>query len=162
MEGLNIEKHLALQKLWNLGVKEEVIKDYDILILPENIDQDGELYDAQNSITLSKLLKSEGIKCANSYDLGLNLPTTERRSNDIWLGQLYILNDIILPTVIGVVTGVIGPLILDWKNRKDLREPAGNVHADITLIRPEGKTEIHYNGEPEALVKIIEALKKES
>jgi hypothetical protein len=162
MDENNFENMVSLQKLWNAGVDKKKILEYDLLVLPENIDtHTGELYDAQNAITLSKLLKSEGIKCANSYDLGLEIPTTERRSNDIWLGQLYILNDIVLPTLIGVVTGVLSSLITDWKNRKDLREPAGNVHADITIIRPEGKIEIHYNGEPEALVKIIKTLKKD-
>jgi len=153
---------IELRNLWAAGVKKEQIAGLDIIVLPENLDtQKKDLYDSQDAITLSKLLKAEGVKCANSYDLGLDLPTKERRSDDIWLGQLYILNDFVIPTLTGVVGSLLANLISVWKKRKDSREPAGKVHADITIIRPEGKTDIRYSGEPEALIKIIKALQKD-
>ena len=162
MDFENIEITFALQKLINAGADREKIKQYDIFILPENVNgKSDDLYDAQDAIKLSKLLKSQGIKCANAFDLGLDLPTTERRSNDIWLGEIYILKDVVLPTLISVVSGVLAALIYDWKKRKDLREPAGVVHADITLIKEEGKTQLHYNGDPEGFIKILKTLQRE-
>ncbi|MES2267481.1 MAG: hypothetical protein V4520_12020 [Bacteroidota bacterium] len=161
---MDIDQKVSLNKLWAIGIKEEQIQGLDIIVLPENVsDSDSKKrYDAQNSITLSKLLKQEGVSCANSYDLGLDLPTIERRSNDIWMGQLYILNDAILPILEGVIGSILATLILTWRKRKDLREPAGNVHADITIIRPEGEIKINYTGEPEALLKIIKTLDKKN
>ncbi|GAQ00147.1 hypothetical protein NIES2104_67120 [Leptolyngbya sp. NIES-2104] len=57
-----------------------------MLCLPENIENQSEhleLFDASESIILCKLLKEEGVKCANSYDLGLDAKISERRGLDI-------------------------------------------------------------------------------
>ncbi|MEL1243919.1 hypothetical protein AAEO56_06560 [Flavobacterium sp. DGU11] len=156
---MDLETSLDLKSLFASGVTPKQIEGLEMILLPENFDAKfDDQYDAQDSITLSKLLKAEGVKCANSFDLGFDLPTKERRSNDIWLGQLYILNDVILPIVTGVIGSVLASLITDWKNRKDLREPVGNVHTDITIISKEGKKEIHYTGDPETLMKILKAI----
>ena len=159
MEFESLDKLVELRRLWNYGIKEEQLQDLDIVILPENFDSpDGDFYDAQDAITVSKLLKSKGIKCANSFDLGLEIPTKERRSNDVWLGVVYVFNTVVMPIVTGVVGSVLATLITDWKKRKDLREPAGIVHVEITIIRPAGKINFKYDGEPEALVKILKTL----
>lgn len=160
---MELYKKTSLSQLWSAGISEQQIEGLDILILPENANANiDEQFDAQDSITLSKLLKQKGIKCANSYDLGLELSTKVRRSNDIWFGQIYIFNDFVLPIVTGVIGSVLATSIMERKNRKDLREPAGNVHTDIVIIKPEGKTEIHYNGDPETLVKILEILENKT
>lgn len=160
---MDLHKKMALSNLWEIGIEEKQIENLDVLLLPENHGSADtkNLFDSQDAITFGKLLKKEGVKCANSYDLGLDLPTMERKSNDIWIGQLYVLNDFILPVITGVIGSLLAPLISQWKSRKDLRAPAGNAHAEITIVRPEGDIKIFYNGEPEALVKIIKSLEKE-
>jgi len=158
----SMDSLVALRGLHAAGVKNDQIKDLDIILLPENADSTEELYDAQDTISLSKLLKAEGIKCANSYDLGLDIPTKERRSNDIWFGHLYIFNDTILPILTGAISGILSPLIMDWLKRKDKREPAGMVHVEITVINEKGKTKLKYDGGPEGLVKIIKTLEQPS
>ncbi len=159
---MDIDKMVTLGNLLRAGIKEEQLEGLDIILLPENFTGGtaDSHYDAQDAVNLSKMLKLEGVKCANSYDLGLDLPTKERRSNDIWIGQLYVLNDAILPILEGVIGSLLATSISNWKNRRDLRAPAGSVHAEITIIRPEGKVEINYAGDPETLLKIVKTLDK--
>jgi hypothetical protein len=155
---MDLDLQVSLSKLFAAGIKEEQINGLDVIILPENFNGDQDVFDGQDAITLSKLLKQQNIKCANSFDLNLDAPTKERRGNDIWLGQLYILNDFVLPIVTGVIGSLLATAIADRKKRKDLRAPASNVHAEISINKRDGITNIQYSGDPEALVKILKVL----
>ena len=159
---MDFNKKMSLKDLWAMGVTEEQLSGLDVLVLPENVGVAGEnLYVAQDSITLSKMLKGAGVKCANSYDLCLDVPTKERRSNDIWIGQLYILNDGILPILSGVIGSLLANCISDWKKKKDQPlAPKASVHADVSIIRPDSIVKITYSGDPETLIKVIENLDK--
>jgi hypothetical protein len=93
----------TLKLLSKLGIDPDVASQYQILCLPEDIENQIEttqLTDSGESITLSKLLKEEGVKCANSYDLGLNAKISERRGVNIWLGSIWVLNHAALPLFI--------------------------------------------------------------
>jgi hypothetical protein len=159
---MNINKKMALNSLWALGIKEERIENLDVILLPENQGSTSDfLYDAQDTITISKLLKEKGVACANSYDLELDLPTIDRKSSDIWVGQLFILNDFVLPLVIGVFQNYLQPLISQRKERKDNRAPAADVHTEIKFFKDDEETSIIYKGDPETLIKILQTLKKE-
>lgn len=159
---MDISTRFSLKDLWTMGVTEEQLSGLDVLVLPENIGESGENpYDAQDSITLSKMLKGAGVKCANSYDLSLDVPTKERRSSDIWIGQLYILNDGILPILTGVIGSLLANCISDWKKKKDQPSaPKANVHAEVSIIRPDGIVKISYSGDPETFIKVIKNLDK--
>lgn len=158
---MDLDLQVSLSKLFAAGIKEEQINGLDVIILPENFNGDQDVFDGQDAITLSKLLKQQNIRCANSFDLNLDAPTKERRGNDIWLGQLYILNDFVLPIVTGVIGSLLAAAIADRKKRKDLRAPASNVHAEISINKRDGITNIQYSGDPEALVKILKVLESE-
>jgi len=156
---MDLYKKMALKDLWNLGVNETLIEGKDIIILPENYKENKDsLFDAQDSLNISKLLKAEGIACANSFDLNLDLPTKDRKSNDVWIGQMYILNDFVVPVVVNILQSYLQPLILQRKNRRDERAPAAEVHIDINIFKGADKTSISYNGDPEAFIKIMKAL----
>lgn len=156
-------KKIALNELWNLGISENLIDGKDIIILPENYKGDKtNLYDAQDSLTISKLLKAEGVACANSYDLNLDLPVKDRKSNDVWIGQMYILNDFVVPVVVGILQSYLQPLILQRKKRRDDRAPAADVHIDITFFKGADKTSISYDGDPESFIKIIQTFNNQN
>lgn len=151
----------AFTKLTELGITDEQIGLYDIIILPENTEGGlDEMRDAQDGITLSKLLKAEGLKCANSFDLNLNVPTVERRSNDLWLGVIYLMNEGVIPTAVSVMANIITPLIQHKKEKTDARTPTGGIHTEITIKKEEGFTKIKYDGDAETFLKILESLKK--
>jgi hypothetical protein len=72
-----------IKLLNDIGVDPSVACQYEILCLPKNIEnqsEESELFDSAESITLNKLLKEEGAKCANSYDLSLDSKISENRS----------------------------------------------------------------------------------
>jgi hypothetical protein len=162
---IDLNLSVALGKLFKAGITEEQLKDVDMIVLPEGFGESGqEPMDAQDAITFSKLLKQNNVKCANSYDLGLDIPTLERRSNDIWLGQLYIINDFVMPIVFNTVCSILAAVIIEKRQKKKDNDnaPSGSVHTELTINRPSGITHIKYSGDPEILVKIMEALKDES
>lgn len=155
--------------LSELGVDPNVASQYQILCLPENIENQTEtnpLADSGESITLSKLLKEKGVKCANSYDLGLNSKTSERRGVDLWLGSIWILEHIALPILIGVLTRLLGEKIqkkLDTANQLKASQKFDDsqetkVHVDIKFIIDGKLSEIKYNGDADTFLKVINGL----
>ncbi len=155
--------------LIELGVDPNVASQYQILCLPENIENQTEttpLADSGESITLSKLLKEEGVKCANSYDLGLNAKTSERRGVDLWLGSIWILNHAALPLLISVVGRLLGEKIqkkLNAANQlKAFQESDDSqetkIYADLKVMDGKRFTEIKYNGNADTFLKILKGL----
>ncbi|MEG4585409.1 hypothetical protein QUA54_09350 [Microcoleus sp. MOSTC5] len=159
----------TFKSLSELGVAPNVVSQYQILCLPENIENQTEttpLADSGESITLSKLLKEKGVKCANSYDLGLNTKTSERRGADLWLGSIWILDHAALPLFIGVVGRLLGEKIqkkLDAANQLKASQESDDsqetkVHADIKVIDGKLSAEIKYNGDADTFLKVIKGL----
>lgn len=144
---MDLNRKIALSNLLVAGITEAEISKFDVLVLPENMDSPTqELYDAQDSITLSKLLKNAGIQCANSYDLNLRLPTKERKSNDIWFGHLYIFNDVVMSIVTGVIGSLLATRISERKKKKDHPPIAKErVHIEIKVMREDGIVEISFH-----------------
>ena len=103
--------------LERFGIDPKQIEGYDILCLPENLEEAEsveQLYDTVESIDLCKLLKSQGLNCANSLDLGINIRYRDRRAADLWLGTLWILQ----AAVLSIVYSVIGAAVYAWVERK--------------------------------------------
>jgi len=155
--------------LSELGVDPNVASQYQILCLPENIENQTEtnpLADSGESINLSKLLKEKGVKCANSYDLGLNSKTSERRGADLWLGSIWILEHGVLPLLIGVLGRLLGEKIqkkLDAGNQLKASQKSDDsqetkVHADIKVIDGKLSAEIKYNGDADIFLNVIKSL----
>ncbi|MCG3180147.1 MAG: hypothetical protein BIFFINMI_02502 [Phycisphaerae bacterium] len=150
-----------LSPLIRLGVAEEDILKFDVLCLPENIEgpaQGDQLYDSDSSITLSKLVKAENIRCANSLDLGLETKFLERRGALIWLGTIWILNTVIVPLLVNILaTKLFG--------RKTGKSSGSNTPPDKPLavrvnilLRKDGEfSSIKYEGDSEVLLRLLAA-----
>lgn len=155
---------LSMPLLTNLGINFNLINEYQIILLPENIEQvtdTSKLVDTDDAITLSKLLKEEGVPCANSYDIGLETIVIARRSIDIWLGTIWILNHAAVPLLISVVGRLVGEKIQNkLQNIEDEKETELiTVHADIQIL--EGgisSASIKYTGEAEEFIKILQGI----
>ena len=153
--------------LTKLGINFNAINEYQIILLPENIEQvtdTPELIDTDDAITLSKLLKEEGVPCANSYDIGLETIVLARRSIDIWLGTIWILNHAALPLLISVVGRLVGEKVKsELQNAKNENDTELiTIHADIQIL--EGKissASIKYTGEVEGFLKILQGIVNE-
>jgi len=158
-----------LKLLGELGVNLDILSQYQILCLPENIankSEQLELVDSAESITLSKLLKEKGLMCANSYDLGLNTKVSERRGLDLWLGSIWILNHAALPLLISVVGRLLGEKIQkgleasrDQKKSQGFENLDGTkVYAALKLIDGKVSAEIKFHGDADTFLKVLKGI----
>ena len=139
--------------LLRFGLTEETISKYDVICLPENLEaatEASELFDANHSINFSKLLKEAGVKCANSYDLNLQAKVFERRSEDLWLGYIYVANTLIIPYIVNVLATLTTNSIDKGTNTTK------QVHLKLKtkMIR-----KLEYDGDGETLIEILKTLK---
>jgi hypothetical protein len=141
-------------ELTNLGIDIDKFKEYQILCLPENLESAvniSELYDTDSSIILSKQLKIAGLKCANSFDLGIKAGTLERRNNEFWLGLIWITGNMAIPIFNGVVANLLTPNITNQSKPM-------TVHISLYIQKNESLTKIKYDGDPETLIKVLNSL----
>ncbi len=161
-----------LKLLSDLGIDHNVMSQYQILCFPEDIEnrtETNQLADSGESITLSKLLKEEGVKCANSYDLGLDAKISERRGVDLWLGSIWILKKAVFPLFIAVAGRLIGEKIqrkLDTAqelqtSQRDENFEETKVHADLKIIDGKLNAEIKYNGDADTFLKVLKGINHE-
>lgn len=145
------------------GLTEELISKYDVLFLPENVEdakQKSELYDADNALDLFKILKEEGVNCANSYNLGLKkVPKQQNRSADIWLGNITIIGNVVLPLVLMQISKYLNDLCKQKKRQNSVK---GDEKTRVVLKLRYGKNgkinKLDYDGDGSTLVKIIDRL----
>ena len=158
-----------LKLLSELGVDLDILSRYQILCLPENIAnrlEQLELVDSGESITLSKLLKEEGLRCANSYDLGLDAKILERRGLDLWFGSIWILNHAALPLLISVMGRLLGEKVQKGleasrgqKNSQILENlDETKVYADLRIIDGKVSAEIKFQGDANTFLKVLEGI----
>lgn len=141
--------------LKDFGVDLEVLKDYSVLLLPENIEskkENDEFQDAGDSISIYKLLRFEGIKCANSKDIGINSYLFERRGEELWLGTIWILENLICPLVIDII------LYKYLKSRGQEHENR-QVHLDLHFSNGD---HIKYDGDIKKLCLLLSYLEKDA
>lgn len=148
----------AIDLLARLGIDQEEFSQYQVLCLPENIENQKEpspaLIDSGEAVALSKLLREEKIVCANSYDLGLETKVSERRSSEHYFGCIWILEHVAVPIVAGVVSRLLGEAI----QRKLKGGSEAQVKADIKIIDEKMSADIHFSGDAEAFLKIFKGL----
>lgn len=153
------DKEDELRSILKFGISIETIDQFDIILLPENIKDAShldELYDASDVIVLSKLLKSAGIKCANSYDLGLESQIFERRSSEKWFGIIYIRNNVAIPILVGVLSTLLANEI--WESLQDDERPIPKVHVELKIEKGNNVTTLKYDGDAQTLITIVNGL----
>ena len=118
-----LSNHLA-SRLKHFDINDSVLADYQILCLPENFfsDEMEELYDADDSISLSKMLKGKNIKCANSYDLGLESDFYIRKSADVFFGILYVLEKAVIPFLASTLSAMLALNVNNSLGKKKRKE----------------------------------------
>ncbi len=154
-------EHGDINALRNLGVDVERLNDYDFLLLPENLREAGsreELYDAGSSINLAKSLRAEGAKVATSYDLTPEARTLERRGAELWFGTVWVMSAVALPLAISVLAN----MITGWQASRIASKDGKGImrtNVKIRLKRGDNIVNIDFDGDPEALVDVLEGLK---
>lgn len=144
-----IGSHYDTLKDYGIDIKE--LKGYSVLLLPENIEskkEGDEFQDAPGSILLYKFLRSEGVRCANSKDMGIDSCLFEKRGGDIWLGTIWVLENCFAPLIIGIILDRI------LQSRADKTE---NNQAHLDLRLPNGD-HIKYDGNVKTLYSLLHSL----
>ena len=137
-------------------------KDYDILILPENAEIDDELFDANDAVSLSKHLKKSGARCGNTLDIGVNCPTLDRRSNDLWLGLVWILGNAAWPFLVSVVANMFTDPVKSVFTEGKVHTK-GKVHVKFRWRQKGGELEqLDWQGDGATLVEVLKILHKSS
>lgn len=150
-------------KLFN-SVDPNILSQYQILCLPENIrdlSEDTDLIDPTEAIVLSKLLKEEGIKCGNSYDIGLNAKVSERKSVDMWLGSIWILDKAVLPLLLSVLGRLLGEKISKTLNSSKALDESQEAKVHVTLKIINGKiseADVEYSGNASNFLKVLNGI----
>jgi hypothetical protein len=151
-----------LKSVLRFGLTYEQICAYDILCLPENLESvinKDDIFDASDSILLSKLLKATGIRCANSFDLQFDAQVLERRSKDKWFGTIYIRNNVVIPIFVGVLYTLIANDITDVI--KSNEQPIPKVHIELKFEKPNNVTTLKYEGDAQTLITILKGIEEE-
>lgn len=148
----NIELEVEL-----INIRPETISSFDVLCLPENYGS-PEMVDSSETLDLYKTFKEAGFLCANSYDLGLESKTIARRSHDIWLGQIYIINDLVIPGLMAILEYYIINHFSIGKKQLNLTDDA-KVHMEIKFTKKGKISKIKFDGSAEDALKIITAYK---
>lgn len=161
------------KELGEFGIDTSILSRYQILCLPENIQNQpdpSELIDAGDSITLSKLLKEEGLECANSYDLGLDAKVSDRRGLELWLGSIWVLNHAALPLLISVVGRLLGEKIQKKlatskqikASQDDENLETMKVHANLKVVNEKINVDIEYHGDTDTFIKVLKSINDDS
>ena len=143
-----------LKILGGFGIPRDNIENYQILCLPENIYQAKsreDLLDSGDSATVSKELKAKGVKCGNSSDLGLKPCVSIRKGLDIWLGVVFVIESMALPFLISAIANIVTSRMLNLDSK---------IHLNLRIRNGKNVTAIDYEGDPETLQQILDALKK--
>lgn len=146
---------MEIEKIRSLGLNPERLKDFQVLCLPENFDSvttREDLLDTSETADLSKHLREAGLQCANSFDLGIQARVIERRGMDLWLGVLWILDNLALPVFVSVVAGLL------LKRLRSRNSKETTVHVKIRLQANNQMTNIKYDGDSDTFIKILQGI----
>ena len=106
-------------------------------------------------MSLAKHLKQSGARCGNTPDIGVNCPTFDRRSDDIWLGLVWILGNAAWPFLINVAANMFTDPIKSPFTK-------GKVHAKLRW-RQNGELErLDWRGDGATLVEVLKTLRESS
>jgi len=154
---------IEMNKLKEFGIDPDKCKEYQVLCLPENIEYattTDDLFDACGTSDLHKMLKAKGLKCANSFDLGIEAGVLDRRSGDVWLGLVWIMDKFAIPIFVGVVSAWIASKIKRNSGSTDstIQQSEPKIHLNLRLLRGEDLTTMKYDGDPETLIRILNGI----
>ena len=150
---------IELASLKDQGINLSALADdYDIVILPENaedVETAEELFDAGDAVSLAKYLKKSGARCGNTLDIGIDCPTLDRRSNDLWIGLVWILRDTAWPFLVSVLSNM-------FTDRFKSIFTKDQVHAKLRWTK-DGKLEhLDWQGDGATLVELVKVIQKSS
>jgi len=149
--------HPFLTRIFDLGVPPSALRDFDLLLLPENSESAprSELREAQHALSVAKMARAAGYRVATATDFKVDAKLLERRDSHLWLGVIAVVQPIVL--------SVVARFVYDWLSKSS---PAGRDKPQVTVklrvIREDQVTAIDYSGDADAFVSTCRAIAGES
>ena len=152
---------IELASLKDQGINLSALaEDYDIVILPENAENAEtveQLFDGDDAMSFAKHLKQSGARCGNAMDIGIDCPTLNRRSNDLWIGLVWILGNAAWPFLVSVLANMFTD-----RGKGIFTKDKGQVYAKFRW-RKDGKLEhLDWQGDGATLVELVKVIQKSS
>ena len=152
---------IELASLKDQGINLSALaEDYDIVIFPENTEDAEtaeELIDADDAMSLAKHLKQSGARCGTALDIGIDCPTFERRSNDLWIGLVWIFRDAAWPFLVSVFANRFTD-----RGKGIFSRGKGQVYAKFRWAK-DGKLEhLDWQGDGATLTEVLKVIQKSS
>lgn len=138
-----------------LDVPADVFSGSTVLVLPENLNSvkaASELQDTDDGIMLAKFLKSRGMSCKTAYDVGLRPKIFDRRGIDIWLGVVWIVENVAAPTVAG--------LLAAYLTTKYQQSESNTVHLSLKIQDGERTSDVEYSGSMTPLLHMLAGMQQ--
>ncbi len=137
----------------------QLAKSYDVLVLPENLDTiTDEYFEPQHAEMIAQRLKAHpNIKCGDAFDLGIDYTHIHKHSDEIWVGTIWILDKVVLPFVINVVSSLL-------KNRPSkFPQPKKKMHIKVIHYKSGVKKEVDIQGDDaDACIKALKTIYESS
>ena len=164
--GLKLMNELS-SKLRDLGIEPGNLEVFQIICLPENVftfSSPSEVYEPAEATDLVKRLKERGLRSASLYELGFEASTLSRRSDEKWLGVIWVRDKVAIPVLTGVLSALIATAITNASQKSDsgksIEIAKDKVHVELYIENGEDVTSLKYKGDGENLLRVLEALQE--
>lgn len=156
-----------LSKLRDLGIEPGNLEAFQIICLPENVfsfDSPSEVYEPAEATDLVKRLQEQGLRSASLYELGFEASTLSRRSDEKWLGVIWVRDKVAIPVLTGVLSALITTAITNVSQKSDSDKNSevakDRVYVELYIENGEDVTNLKYKGDGEKLIRLLEALQE--
>jgi hypothetical protein len=137
-----------------LAIPDGALDGVDFLVLPQNADTDpiDKLRETSDGVDFAKHLRSQGKSLRTAYDFNSEMKVFDRRAADVWLGALWILNEVAAPVLVGT--------LLLWLNSKFQGSKRGDVHLELLVKSGSKFGKMKFDGPMNCLEKLLAGFDK--
>lgn len=145
-----------------LGISVDALKGVDVLVLPENIESVAscdDVLDSNDSMLLAKDLRERGVSCRTAYDLGWRPKYLDRRGGDVWLGVLWLLNEVAAPSIAGFLSQWLSDRMHSQRANAGVeKDETTTIHLELRLQDGKRTSCIKFDGSAADLDVVMTAL----
>lgn len=152
---------LTPDQLKNAGIDLSLLKEFQVIFLPENIgiaNRSEDLFDPNDAADLCKMLRARGLKCANSLDLNIKAKTLERRGDELWLGVICVFSSVVMPIFVNVISDYITARLQRKGEKEKEPQQQGKVHLTLKIADTDNIAEFTYSGDGKTLLAMVRGL----
>lgn len=135
------------------------IHKYQIIFIPENRSSNNEAniwYRPVDATSFEKALRAQNVSIAGAGEMSLKSEYLDRRSADVWLGTIWILEKMVIPFVISVLANQFLKAI-NVPREEETNKETQVIHTTIYFDQ-KNVSKVDFEGDPRALIEIMKAI----